>query len=134
MLGREDALKICETVLAHAKAAGAEDATVSLQSTLESHARFADNRITTSGRSDDLDITATVWVGKRRGAITGNDPVIKLYSGATAGTKTTELAWKYRKSSADTPAASADVFGARTSVAAGGTGLSPLARLHRRED
>ena len=35
MLGREDALKICETVLAHAKAAGAEDATVSLQSTLE---------------------------------------------------------------------------------------------------
>jgi predicted Zn-dependent protease len=74
MLGRDDALRICETVLAHAKAAGAEDATVSLQSTLESHARFADNRITTSGRSEDLDITATVWVGKRRGAITGNDP------------------------------------------------------------
>lgn len=58
------------------------------------------------------------------GAITGNDPVIKLYSGATAGTKTTELAWKYRKSNADTPAASADVFGARTSVAAGSTGLT----------
>lgn len=58
------------------------------------------------------------------GAITGNDPVIKLYSGATAGTKTTELAWKYRKSTVDTPAASADVFGARTSVAAGGTGLT----------
>jgi len=58
------------------------------------------------------------------GAITGNDPVIKLYSGATAGTKTTELAWKYRKSSADTPAANADVFGARTAVAAGGTGLT----------
>src|SRR3990167_7494061 len=58
------------------------------------------------------------------GAITGNDPVIKLYSGATAGVKTTELAWKYRKSNADSPAASADVFGARSSVAAGGTGLT----------
>ena len=57
------------------------------------------------------------------GAITGNDPTIQLYAGATAGTKTTELAFKYRKSSADSPAASADVFGARTSVAAGASGL-----------
>ena len=61
-------------MLAHAKAAGAEDASVSLQSSVESHARFADNSITTSGRSEDLDITATVWVGRRRGSITGNDP------------------------------------------------------------
>ena len=68
MLNRDEALKICETVLAHAKAAGAEDATVSLQSSVESHARFADNRITTSGRAEDLDITATVWVGRRRGS------------------------------------------------------------------
>lgn len=58
------------------------------------------------------------------GAITGNDPVIKLYGGATAGAKTTEMAFKYRKSSADSPAASADVLGARTSIAAGGTGLT----------
>jgi predicted Zn-dependent protease len=74
MLGRDEALRICEAVLAPAKAAGAEDATVSLQSAIESHARFADNRINTSGRSEDLDITVTVWVGKRRGAVTGNDP------------------------------------------------------------
>ncbi len=60
---RDDALKICETVLDHAKAAGADDAQVSLDNSVESHARFADNRITTSGRSDDVDITATVWVG-----------------------------------------------------------------------
>jgi len=73
MLTREEALKICETVLGHAKAAGAEDANVSLQSSIESHARFADNRITTSGRAEDLDITATVWIGRRRGAATGND-------------------------------------------------------------
>jgi predicted Zn-dependent protease len=74
MLTRTEALNVCETVLAHAKSAGAEDATVSLRSSVESHARFADNRITTSGRSEDLDITATVWVGKRRGAATANDP------------------------------------------------------------
>lgn len=58
------------------------------------------------------------------GAITGNDPVIKLYTGATAGTKTTEMAFKYRLSTVDTPAASADVFGARTAIAAGGNGLT----------
>jgi predicted Zn-dependent protease len=73
MLERDDALKICDTVLAHAKAAGAEDASVSIQSSVEAHARFADNRINTSGRSEDLDITVTVWAGRRRGTITGND-------------------------------------------------------------
>ena len=73
MLNRDDALKICEVVLAHAKAAGADDANVSVQSSVASHARFADNRVTTSGRSDDLGITATVWTGRRRGAATGND-------------------------------------------------------------
>ncbi len=74
MLSRDEALRICEVVLAHAKSAGAEDAAVSLQSSVESHARFADNRITTSGRGDDLDISVTVWVGRCRGAATGNDP------------------------------------------------------------
>ena len=73
MLTRDEALKICETVLDHAKTAGAEDAAVSLNNSVEAHARFADNRVTTSGRADDLDITATVWVGRRRGSATGND-------------------------------------------------------------
>ena len=74
MLAHDDALRICETVLAHARTAGADDAVVSLQSTIESHARFADNRISTSGRSEDLEITSTLWVGRRRGSIIGNDP------------------------------------------------------------
>ena len=73
MVNRDDALKICDTVLAHAKAAGAEDATVSLRSTTQSHARFADNRITTSGRAEDLQFTATVWVARKRGISIGND-------------------------------------------------------------
>jgi predicted Zn-dependent protease len=74
MLTRDEALTICETVLSHAKAAGADDAVVALENSIESHARFADNRITTSGRAEDLDVTATVWVEQRRGAATGNDP------------------------------------------------------------
>ncbi len=73
MLTRDQALGICETVLAQAKAAGAEDATVTVQSGIESHARFADNNMTTSGRSEDVEITANVWVGRRRGSMTGND-------------------------------------------------------------
>ena len=73
MLTRDEALKICETVLDHAKTAGADDAAVSLNNSVEAHARFADNHVTTSGRSEDLDITATVWVGRRRGSATGND-------------------------------------------------------------
>jgi predicted Zn-dependent protease len=73
MLTRDEALKICETVLGHAKAAGAEDAAVEVQHTLESHARFADNRITTSGRSEDVVINVSAWVERRRGASTGND-------------------------------------------------------------
>ena len=73
MITRDEALQICEAVLAHAKTLGAEDAAVTLDSTVESHARFADNRITTSGRSDDLVINASVWVEQRRGSSIGND-------------------------------------------------------------
>lgn len=73
MITRDEALRLCDAVLAHAKAAGAEDASVSLTSSVESHARFADNRITTSGRAEDVVLTAIVWVGRRRGSAAGND-------------------------------------------------------------
>src|SRR5262245_64858467 len=73
MMSRDEALTTCETLLGQVKAAGAEDAVVSVESAQEAHARFADNRITTSGRSENVSVTATVWVGKRRGAATGND-------------------------------------------------------------
>ena len=73
MLTRDEALRMCETLLAQAKAAGAQDASVTLNSSIQSHARFADNRITTSGRADDLQITTTVWIDRRRGSVTGND-------------------------------------------------------------
>jgi predicted Zn-dependent protease len=73
MITRDEALRICETLLSHAKAAGAEDAAVTVNGSVESHARFAENRITTSGHAENLDITTTVWVERRRGSVSGND-------------------------------------------------------------
>ncbi|HEU4687876.1 MAG TPA: TldD/PmbA family protein [Vicinamibacterales bacterium] len=73
MLTRDDALKICDTLLGHAKAAGAEDASITVNGSVESHARLAENRVTTSGHAENLAITTTVWVAKRRGAVSGND-------------------------------------------------------------
>ena len=73
MMSRDEALKTCETLLGDIKAAGAEDAIVSVQSTQETHARFAENRVTTSGRAENVTVTATVWAGKRRGVATSND-------------------------------------------------------------
>jgi len=58
------------------------------------------------------------------GAVTGDNPIALVYAGATAGAKTTELAFKHRKSGADTGAAGADVFGARTAQAADGVGAA----------
>lgn len=57
------------------------------------------------------------------GAITGNDTVIKAYSGASAGTKTTALAFKYRLSGADQGAAGADQFGDISAAVTAATGL-----------
>ena len=74
MLTRDEALEICETLLAHAKAAGAEDASITVNGSVESHARLAENRVTTSGHAENLAITTTVWVAKRRGSVSGNDP------------------------------------------------------------
>jgi len=64
------------------------------------------------------------------GAVTGNS-VLKVYSGASSGTKTTALAFKYRLGSADFSAASADVLGAATSVAATGLTLTAATFDHR---
>jgi hypothetical protein len=57
------------------------------------------------------------------GAVTG-DAVLKFYSGATDGTKTTALAFGYRLSSGVYKAASADLLGAVTAVASTGLTLT----------
>jgi hypothetical protein len=64
------------------------------------------------------------------GAITG-DAVLKFYVGATAGTKTTAIAFTYRVSGADFKAAGADLYGALTSVASTGLTLTAASFDHR---
>lgn len=66
----------------------------------------------------------------RFGVITGNS-ILTMYAGATAGAKTTALAFRYRLSSGDHKAASADLFGALTSVAATGLTLTAATFDHR---
>lgn len=59
------------------------------------------------------------------GNISVADAVLKAYGGATAGTKTTAMAFRYRKSGAAAKSALADVMGAwTTAVAADGATLA----------
>ena len=53
------------------------------------------------------------------GAVTGN-AILTLYVGASAGTKTTAIAFRYRLSSGDFKAASADLFAASDTTDADG--------------
>lgn len=62
------------------------------------------------------------------GTVTG-DAVLKFYVGATEGTKTTAIDFKYRLAGGDQAAASADVFGDATSVT-GSSGLTLTAATY----
>lgn len=64
------------------------------------------------------------------GAITGNS-ILKVATGATEGTKTTDIAFKYRFGGGDFKAASADILGAPTAVAAAGLTLTAATFDHR---
>jgi hypothetical protein len=64
------------------------------------------------------------------GALTSNS-ILKVYSGATAGTKTTAMAFEYRMASGDYKASSADLFGAATAVASSGLTLTATTFDHR---
>jgi hypothetical protein len=64
------------------------------------------------------------------GAITG-DAVLKFYVGATAGTKTTAVAFNYRLSTVDYGTTSADVFGTVTANASTGLTLTAATYDHR---
>jgi predicted Zn-dependent protease len=70
LLTRDEAKSLCDQALSLTTAT---DATVSVQSTVGAHARFAGNSVTTSGRAEDLQIRITVWIDRRRGSATTND-------------------------------------------------------------
>lgn len=64
------------------------------------------------------------------GALTGNS-VLKVYSGASAGAKTTAQPFKYRVTAADFKANNGDQLGAHTSVASTGLTLTAASFDHR---
>ncbi len=64
------------------------------------------------------------------GAITGNS-ILKVSCGATEGTKTTDIAFKYRFGGGDFKAASADILGAATAVASTGLTMTAATYDHR---
>jgi len=64
------------------------------------------------------------------GAVTAND-TLTVYTGASQGTKTTAIAFKYRLAAADTKAALSDTFGAFTSVASTGLTLTAATVDHK---
>src|SRR5689334_23087212 len=65
----------------------------------------------------------TLSIAINFGALTGNS-VLKVSCGATEGTKTTDIAFKYRKGGGDFKAASADILGDATAVASTGLTLT----------
>lgn len=64
------------------------------------------------------------------GAVTADD-ALKVYVGASQGTKTTAVAFKYRLAVADTKAALSDTFGAFTDVASTGLTLTAATFDHK---
>ena len=64
------------------------------------------------------------------GAITSDD-ALKVYVGASQGTKTTAIAFKYRHAAADTKSALSDTFGAFTDVASAGLTLTAATFDHK---
>ena len=69
------------------------------------------------------EVAALVQIGN----ISVADATFKVYSGASAGTKTTAIPFRYRYSGAAAKSASADVFGAWTLSAAAGISLDNAA-------
>jgi hypothetical protein len=82
------------------------------------------------GDSINMALLHQVAFAMEFGAITG-DSVLKFYAGATAGTKTTALAYQYKLGGGDYKAASADVPGTLTDVASTGLTLTAATYDHR---
>lgn len=83
------------------------------------------------GDSIDMSKCHRVCFSISFGAITGNS-ILSFYTGASAGTKTTQIAFNYRFSGGDYKATSADVFGAEVAVAATGLTLTAATYDHRK--
>ena len=67
----------------------------------------------------------------QHGAITGDNAAIILYSGASSGTKTTAMIFKYRLADAVFKAANNDLFGDATAISTAATGLVMAATTYK---
>jgi len=65
LLSEKAAKAACDKVLWRVKA---DDAMVSVSSSSLSHLRFAANAFTTSGRREDVSVSVTVWIDRKRGS------------------------------------------------------------------
>lgn len=70
LLSDSDAKAICEKVLGAVKA---DDASVDLRCEDYAHLRFAANSFTTSGRREDIEVSLTVWIDKKKGSASTNE-------------------------------------------------------------
>lgn len=80
--------------------------------------------------SVNMGLVASIALCFLFGALTG-DSVLKVYCGASAGTKTTAVAFQYRLGSGDYKATNADGFGDLVDVASTGLTLTAATFDHR---
>jgi predicted Zn-dependent protease len=70
LLTEKEARTICDKLLSYVKA---DDATVSVSSENYGHLRFSANSFTTSGARENVTVSVTVWIDKKRGAASTNE-------------------------------------------------------------
>ena len=70
LITEKEAQSITDKILGFVKA---DDAAVGIRSETHSHLRFAANSFLTSGRTENVSATITVWIDKKRGAASTND-------------------------------------------------------------
>jgi len=70
LISEKEARSICDKLLGYVKA---DDATISVNSEVYSHQRFAANAFTSNGRSEDTTAGVTVWINKKRSAASTNE-------------------------------------------------------------
>ena len=87
--------------------------------------KAADQTAAVDSESINMGLLHEVLALVQLGNVSVADDTLKVYSGASAGTKTTAIRFRYRKSGAAAKSASADVWGAWTlAVAADGLTIS----------
>jgi predicted Zn-dependent protease len=70
LLSEKEARSICNKLLGYVKA---DDATVTITNEIYSNQRFAANSFTSNGRSEHTAVSVTVWINKKRGAVSTNE-------------------------------------------------------------